>query len=288
MNSMKFALVSAVVSACTFSSLVEASATTINLGIYPDSGETVPPNAAISDEWRSIGILFSARTQYGEPGSLTPIAGGTGSDPDVRYLFFSPDIYGAVAIFTFVQPGTAEPEDVAFFEIDPDFDASSEHIDLVGFDELGEVVAQETLSGSDPDIPVAITGRFRTVEFRTFGNPGIGTLSSHIRFTLSSAVPVPRIPEGIVHLAPAVPNPFNPRTTLAFELSREMAVDLRIYDLFGRLVAVLLSNETAPEGRTEVSWQGCDRSGRRLPSGTYLCRLEAGGLVQTRRMMLMR
>jgi hypothetical protein len=83
------------------------------------------------------------------------------------------------------------------------------------------------------------------------------------------------------------PNPFNPRTTLAFELASDQQVALNIYSLDGRLVRELISG-TRSAGRHEVAWDGLDRSGRAVPSGTYLYRLQAGGQVQTRTMALVR
>ena len=86
----------------------------------------------------------------------------------------------------------------------------------------------------------------------------------------------------------AYPNPFNPRTTIAFEVPREMAVSLRVYDVAGRMVAELLSDEVARQGRNEVTWQGEDLEGRPVSAGVYFYRLEAGGIVQTKRMTLLK
>jgi hypothetical protein len=264
-----------------------ALATAINLGIYPETGEVVPPNAPISDEWRAIGILFSARTQSGPPGSLTPISGGSGPDPNIRYLFFSPDIYGAVAIFEFVEPGSSVVEDVVYFEIDPGFDSPSESVELVGFDENGSIIAQEVLTGTDPDVPVSISGQFRTVEYRTFGNPGIGTLSSDIWFVLLSAVSAPQYSENGNCLANPAPNPFNPQTTITFTLDRPQRAEVAVYDLTGRLLNVL-ANRSYDVGDHSVVWNGKDAAGRAVPSGTYIVRLFAETEAQARKVMLLR
>ncbi len=77
-------------------------------------------------------------------------------------------------------------------------------------------------------------------------------------------------------LAPAVPNPFNPRTTLRFELTAPATVELTVFDLSGRRVATLALGDRAA-GRHEAVWQGCDEAGRSMPSGVYLARLRVDG-----------
>jgi len=89
-------------------------------------------------------------------------------------------------------------------------------------------------------------------------------------------------------LGVAAPNPFNPQTTIAFDLPSGMAVSLRVYDVSGRLVDVLVDGEIAQPGRNEVVWRGRDELGRQLPSGTYFYRLEAGGYVETKMMTLLK
>ena len=84
------------------------------------------------------------------------------------------------------------------------------------------------------------------------------------------------------------PNPFNPQTTIVFELPREQAVSLRVFDVSGRLVDVLMSDEMAQQGRNEVTWRGRDRAGRELPSGTYFYRLDAGEFSDTKRMTMIK
>ena len=82
-------------------------------------------------------------------------------------------------------------------------------------------------------------------------------------------------------LAQNHPNPFNPKTVIAFNLPRAQDASLRIYDIQGRLVRTLLGGaQTA--GRHEVTWQGRDESGGAVASGMYFYRLvtEEGSLVR--------
>ncbi|MFO7581993.1 FlgD immunoglobulin-like domain containing protein [Guyparkeria sp.] len=84
------------------------------------------------------------------------------------------------------------------------------------------------------------------------------------------------------------PNPFNPRTTIAFETPRREEISLRVFDLSGRLVRNLIVGEPRAPGRHEVVWSGRDDAGRQVASGTYFYRLEAGEFAETKRMMLLK
>ena len=99
--------------------------------------------------------------------------------------------------------------------------------------------------------------------------------------------PVEDLPTTAINLG-NFPNPFNPQTTISFNLSSDQLLTLQVYDLAGRLVDVLLNDEVAPQGRNEVVWTGRDLQGRQLPSGTYFYRLEAGSFVETKRMTLLK
>lgn len=90
----------------------------------------------------------------------------------------------------------------------------------------------------------------------------------------ASAVPAD-LPLPLVFRAyPNHPNPFNPRTTLAFDLPTAAAqVRLRLYDLHGRLVASLVDGPL-PAGRHGMVWNGADDAGRAVASGVYVSVLE--------------
>ncbi len=84
-----------------------------------------------------------------------------------------------------------------------------------------------------------------------------------------------------------VPNPFNPSTTLRFDLPQAGKVELTIYDVAGRRVRTLV-RETRLPGVRKVIWRGRDESGRQVASGVYLYKLKAGSHVETRRMTLVK
>jgi hypothetical protein len=84
-----------------------------------------------------------------------------------------------------------------------------------------------------------------------------------------------------------VPNPFNPTTTIRYELATASHVDLRVYDVSGALVRVL-EDRDLPVGRYEAVWTGENDTGQRVSSGVYFYRLTADGAVTTRKMLLLK
>lgn len=76
-------------------------------------------------------------------------------------------------------------------------------------------------------------------------------------------------------LANAFPNPFNPKTTVQFNLAAPGFAQLGVYDAQGRLLRVLVAAEL-PAGPQAVTWNGTDALGRPVASGVYFIRLRAG------------
>jgi len=88
-------------------------------------------------------------------------------------------------------------------------------------------------------------------------------------------------------LSQNAPNPFNPTTTIRFSVPQGGPVSLTIWTASGQIVRTLVDGMR--EGGThEVAWDGTDAAGRRVASGVYLCRLEAGSQVRVQRMLLAR
>ncbi len=83
------------------------------------------------------------------------------------------------------------------------------------------------------------------------------------------------------------PNPFNPVTTIRYDLPREARIDMRIYSPSGRLVRRLVSTNERP-GTHVRTWDGRNDAGRDVSSGVYLLRLEAGTDRAVQKMMLIR
>ncbi|HEU4364714.1 MAG TPA: FlgD immunoglobulin-like domain containing protein, partial [Candidatus Krumholzibacteria bacterium] len=92
----------------------------------------------------------------------------------------------------------------------------------------------------------------------------------------------------LFHLSGPVPNPFNPTTTISYDVPAPGAeVRLRVYDVRGRLVRDLVS-EFKQAGRYSAVWDGVDRNGNGVASGVYFAQMRAGGFVMARKLVLLK
>lgn len=83
------------------------------------------------------------------------------------------------------------------------------------------------------------------------------------------------------------PNPFNGSTALRVRLPVAQTVRLEVFDLTGQLVAIL-ADHPAVAGEQVYRWDGTDQAGNPVGSGVYLCRVQAGPWVATRKVVLLR
>jgi serralysin len=88
-------------------------------------------------------------------------------------------------------------------------------------------------------------------------------------------------------IASAGPNPFNPRSTIRYQLPAAGHVSLRIYDLRGTQVRSLIDT-VQPAGKHETQWEAEDDGGQPVASGVYLCVLRTGGTARSLRLCLSR
>ena len=88
-------------------------------------------------------------------------------------------------------------------------------------------------------------------------------------------------------LHPNYPNPFNPSTTITFDLPRAADITLSIYNLRGQLVRTLHAGPLTA-GTHRVVWDGTDSRGAKVASGLYVYRLHTGEQVLSRKLMLMK
>ncbi|UCH09516.1 MAG: T9SS type A sorting domain-containing protein, partial [Fidelibacterota bacterium] len=83
------------------------------------------------------------------------------------------------------------------------------------------------------------------------------------------------------------PNPFNPVTTIEYKLPAAGFVKLTVYNLLGQEV-IRLVDGVRRSGTHSVTWNSRDSRGNTVPTGIYLCRLEAGDVTKTMKMLLLK
>lgn len=83
------------------------------------------------------------------------------------------------------------------------------------------------------------------------------------------------------------PNPFNPATTMRYDLPHASQVRLEVYNVLGQRIATLV-DESQEAGQHQVSWNGVDSDGRPVSSGIYFYRLKTDEFVETKKMMLLK
>ena len=83
------------------------------------------------------------------------------------------------------------------------------------------------------------------------------------------------------------PNPFNPTTTISYDLPEQAQVTLSIYDLLGKKIKTLV-NQSQDTGNKIVMWDGTDEVGRQVSAGVYLYHIQAGHFSRTRKMLFLK
>ena len=83
------------------------------------------------------------------------------------------------------------------------------------------------------------------------------------------------------------PNPFNPLTTLRYDLPEDSFVKIRVFDMSGNEVKTLV-NETKGAGFNSVQWNATNNQGEPISAGVYLYSIEADDFIQTRKMILLK
>jgi hypothetical protein len=84
-----------------------------------------------------------------------------------------------------------------------------------------------------------------------------------------------------------VPNPFQPRTVIRYQLEAEATVTVQIFDYRGRIVRTLVAGQDQAAGPREVPWDGRNEEGKRVSSGVYFYRVQAGSYAVARKMVVL-
>ena len=172
--------------------------------------------------------------------------------------------------------------DISLFYLD----ASDAKIPLVS-KKIGitNEIAEYTISLNSEDFPASINHKlgimFDNVSSASQSWLGLDNIRLY-KYRTTTDVGVQTNPI-VFSLAQNFPNPFNPVTTIHYTLKNNSFVSLKVYDLVGREIAVLLNNERKTLGNHTVSFNA-----KNLSSGVYFYQLCAEGFIETRKMMLVK
>ena len=112
-------------------------------------------------------------------------------------------------------------------------------------------------------------------------------LGSRESLQTSSNPSLPRSEETKLRLLHSYPNPFNSRTLITCYLFAPLQIEVSIYDSLGQLV-IRLQQGKAAVGWLTLPWDGCDGTGKRMPSGLYFCRITFDDQRIEAKLLLMR
>ncbi len=115
----------------------------------------------------------------------------------------------------------------------------------------------------------------------TTGNAMIRALGTYVNSTESNNIVQAKIN------ATNYPNPFNPVTTIKYNVPTSGKVIVEIYNIAGQKVKTLV-NENQKAGMNQVVWNGTDNAGRTVTSGIYLYKIKNGKYTSTKKMILMK
>jgi len=114
-----------------------------------------------------------------------------------------------------------------------------------------------------------------------------GELLDAISVFDNSSVAIKRIDNFSLNNIYNYPNPFNPVTTLRYDLPKDELVTITVYDMLGNVVNNLV-NANQFSGYKSVQWNATNNQGQSVSAGVYLYRIEAGEFRQTRKMILLK
>ncbi len=185
-----------------------------------------------------------------------------------------------------ITPNTSASTSVSL-QIDGSLFAKTGTVQLVGgsqtFNSLSVYWAGKDRIIADFDLTGGANGTYDVVAF----NPGGASAVLTQAFTFTGgATAAGNIPFKNALLA-AYPNPFNPETTIRYELASRRHVSLRVYDVSGAVVRTLVNGDKVA-GSYSLTWNGRDDHGSPVSSGVYFYRITAGSFSDVRKMTLLK
>ena len=119
------------------------------------------------------------------------------------------------------------------------------------------------------------------------GQASLDTISVRMNISNNASIMDQKSLPDVFTLYPNYPNPFNPLTTIKYDLNRETMVELRIFNVKGESVKILAKENQYP-GKYSYTWDGRNNADKEVPSGTYFLIISADNYSKTNKMILIK
>jgi len=207
----------------------------------------------------------------------------------IKVSFPHADWNPAAAEFSTDFRAAAVSDNVWDFAIETNVPSSAVRVD---FDFLGNIPDDANIFLVDELLRLSQNLREQSVYSFTSGAAGATTKKLRLvvgspEFTSRQAGDIGLLPTSF-ELFQNFPNPFNPETTIRYNLPEAGRVKLEVFDLLGRHVVTLVDRDNHAAGFHQISWKGQDDSGRQVATGVYIYRLSSRKFTQIRKALLLK
>lgn len=153
---------------------------------------------------------------------------------------------------------------------------------IINFSAINEGYYRKTI------FPEDCAGENCKIKITAVSNDSVYDFSDHA-FAIFTAVGVTEKASVVYSnkLYPNYPNPFNPNTTIRYEIFRAFDVQIRIYNLLGELVKVLSNTHQSP-GAYEVLWDGLDEQNKMVAGGIFIVEMRANAFIERQKITLLK
>jgi hypothetical protein len=240
----------------------------------------VGSSSPVGMEWGEINTL-----SYGEPYFPWPDADYDSFEISVWEEEPGSGLPKFPAIWSIMVFPTDSPAAVRVYP--PDTVISATNIIFLG---MRNPKAPDHAEGLNTDVHRDSAGTIISSDFGVTWSPYTPYGDWHIRACLiypQSTQEAAPAPAPLCRLSPAIPNPFQSSTALEYSVPCGGRVNMRVFDLAGRCVNVLVDGYVSA-GSHVVTWDGSNQAGEPVSSGVYLCRMEAGRYVGVEKLVCVR
>ena len=274
--------------------------------IYFSDASSVNNLANNGDDWgEPNGRLLAYDPQTNETSLLLDglyFANGVALAPDESYVLVNESSLGRVRRYWLAGPNTGETEVFSYIYgnigwegwVLPDnityndegiFWVATYFGPVVGIDTTGQIVYELNFDFNSFGENTSVIQYNDSLYLGTLLDSYIGVIP--LPEELLSDRNVPQLVASEYQLNQNFPNPFNPITTVRYDLPEDSFVDVMVYDMLGNVVNNLV-NTNQSSGYKSVQWDATNNQGKPVSAGVYLYKIQAGDFVDTKKMVLLK